>query len=402
MPCRCRVRVDKPTIQPLPMMRIGLITGEYPPMQGGIGAFTQELGRALVESGHSVYVLTDKRVPNCEAQGIHVQGAVRSWNRSSLSQIQQWAKNHQLDVVNIQYEAAAFRMSQLIHFLPRWLGGIPAVTTFHDLLVPYLFPKAGPLRFQAILTLARSSAGVITTNREDERRLIAAQGIQRLRTIPIGSNVAPDLPPDYDRRAWRGNLGIPTDAALVGYFGFMNASKGVDKLLIAVNTLVQDALDVHILLIGGRTGSSDPTNVRYADEIDSLIGRYNLTSRVHWTGFVDELQVSAYLTACDVIALPFQDGVSLRRGSFMAAIAHGCAIVTTTPQGDLPEVQNRVHALLVPPDDPQALALALRELIARPDLRATLAQNARRLAAEFTWDRIAARTAAFFAEIVSS
>jgi hypothetical protein len=28
-------------------MKIGLITGEYPPMQGGVGAFTQELARAM-------------------------------------------------------------------------------------------------------------------------------------------------------------------------------------------------------------------------------------------------------------------------------------------------------------------------------------------------------------------
>src|SRR5579859_310147 len=103
-------------------MRIGLITGEYPPMQGGVGAFTQELGRALVEGEHTVFVLTDRQVPGRAEydiqDSIQVEGAVRSWNRACLGEIRRWARTHQLDVVNIQYEAAAFRMSQLIHFLP--------------------------------------------------------------------------------------------------------------------------------------------------------------------------------------------------------------------------------------------------------------------------------------------
>jgi len=39
-------------------MRIVLITGEFPPMQGGMGDFTNELGKALAELGHEVHVIT--------------------------------------------------------------------------------------------------------------------------------------------------------------------------------------------------------------------------------------------------------------------------------------------------------------------------------------------------------
>src|SRR5258707_11666672 len=151
-------------------MRIGFVTGEYPPMQGGVGAFTQELARALVMQGHDVYVLTDRTVPSSEAPHLHITGSVTSWSRASLGLIRQWVRANRLDMVNVQYEAAAFKMSPLIHFLPRLLGDIPCVTTFHDLLVPYLFPKAGPLRFKALLTLARHSSAVIVTNSQDERR----------------------------------------------------------------------------------------------------------------------------------------------------------------------------------------------------------------------------------------
>ena len=39
-------------------MKIGLVTGEYPPQQGGVGDFTRELARALNVLGHEVQVIT--------------------------------------------------------------------------------------------------------------------------------------------------------------------------------------------------------------------------------------------------------------------------------------------------------------------------------------------------------
>ena len=39
-------------------MRVLLVTGEYPPMQGGVGDYTRELGIALVALGVEVHVLT--------------------------------------------------------------------------------------------------------------------------------------------------------------------------------------------------------------------------------------------------------------------------------------------------------------------------------------------------------
>jgi hypothetical protein len=41
-------------------MRIGLITGEYPPDEGGVGDFTQEIGKGLAALIHDVHVITSK------------------------------------------------------------------------------------------------------------------------------------------------------------------------------------------------------------------------------------------------------------------------------------------------------------------------------------------------------
>ncbi len=387
-------------------MRIGQITGEYPPMQGGVGAFTQELARALTALGHELFVFTDHRAQCLDAPALdepaHVTADARSWGWGTLSRIRRWAQAQALDIVNIQYQAAAFQMAAFIHILPMRLDNTRVVTTFHDLLVPYLFPKAGPLRYQAVLTLARSSDGVIVTNRGDEQRLCNEKSIARLRHIPIGSNIRPSLPPDYNRTVWRAALGFQPEDIVIGYFGFLNASKGVDTLLQALRIVRNNRLPAKLLMIGGRTGTSDPANIIYAREIEALVEDLNLIDHIRWTGFVDNTAVSGHLTACDMVALPFRDGVSFRRGSLMAALAHGCAIITTYPEVEMPELLEDVHARLIPPDSPTALAIAIEDLASNADLRAVMGRQARELSQQFTWETIATQTAAYYQEILEA
>ncbi len=384
-------------------MRIGQITGEYPPMQGGVGAFTQELSRALAAQGHEIFIFTDHRATPPQNNGsIHVTADAHSWRWSTLGRIRHWAAAHQLDVLNIQYQAAAYNMSAFVHILPMRLDGVAVATTFHDLLVPYLFPKAGPLRTQAVLTLARSSDGVIVTNPVDQERLASTNTAQHLRHIPIGSNIAPVTPHGYDRAVWRGAHGFQPSDIVVGYFGFLNASKGIDTLLQGLRIARDNGLSVKLLMIGGRTGTSDPTNIVFAREIDELIERLNLSDHIYWTGFVDDEQVSGHLMAVDMVALPYRDGVSFRRGSLMAALAHGCSIITTRPEFNTPELEGDRAARLIPPDSPTALAVAIEDLAGNPELCAQMSRSAQGLAAQFTWDSIATRTASFFEVLLAT
>jgi glycosyltransferase involved in cell wall biosynthesis len=385
-------------------MRIGQITGEYPPMQGGVGAFTQELSRSLVALGHDVFVFTDHRAAGPQHNGapIRVTADARTWRWGSLTRIRRWAQAQKLDIVNIQYQAAAYNMAAFIHILPVRLDNVRVVTTFHDLLAPYLFPKAGPLRYQAVLTLARSSDGVIVTNRGDQERLALEKSIASLRHIPIGSNIAPTPPPDYNRAVWRAALGYQPSDIIVGYFGFLNATKGIETLLRGVRMARDGGLPIQLLMIGGRTGSSDPTNVIYAREVDEMIEDLDLLEHITWTGFVDCTAVSGHLMATDMIALPYRDGVSFRRGSLMAVLAHGCAIITTHPQTPIPELINDKHVRLIPSDSPTALAIAIEDLADNPNQREQMGRYARELAAQYTWETIAARTAEFFQELVDT
>lgn len=102
-----------------------------------------------------------------------------------------------------------------------------------------------------------------------------------------------------------------------------------------------------------------------------------------------------------MLALPYVDGVSFRRGSFMAGLAHGCPIITSTPALPLPELHHGENVYLVPPEQPEALGEAIRTLAESPQLRARLSSCAQQLSEQFTWRRIAQRTADFFLEVLT-
>ncbi len=127
-----------------------------------------------------------------------------------------------------------------------------------------------------------------------------------------------------------------------------------------------------------------------------------LQDQVLWTGYVPNHEVSAAFKSSDVCALPFADGASFRRGSLMAALTHGVAIVSTYPQVPLPEIVDRENMLLVPQRDVDALVRAIRELVADPALRQRLEAGAEQLSRLFDWEGIADRTLELYRQVLAT
>ena len=392
-------------------MRIGLVTGEYPPDRGGVGDFTSRLSTALAARGHEVHVITAQS--HCTASGsvecerldpgtrpVTVNRVVNSWNWRCWGQIAGLARDLALDVLDLQYQAAAYGMHPAINLVPAPRSRPPVAVTFHDLKVPYLFPKVGPLRWWTVRTLARRADVVIVTNREDHLRLQDEIGPHELRLIPIGSNIPVSPPVGYDRHIERARWDIEPDDILLGYFGFLNQSKGGEELIRALHVLAEKGLPVHLLKVGGRVGSSDPTDLLYADRVEELIADLGLTERVHWTGYASPQEISAALLSTDICVLPYRDGVSFRRGSLLACMAHGRAVVTTRPAVSLPEARNGETMMLVAPGDPLALAQAVSQVASSSELRSRLECQARILAEEFSWERIARETLDVFGGLI--
>lgn len=369
-------------------------------MQGGVGAFTRELARAMVAAGHELFIHTKLPAKDGSEPGISVKATITRWGWRTRRDVREWVEVHQLDVVNVQFQTAAFNMHPAIHLLPRALKTVPVAVTFHDLRFPYLFPKAGPLRDGIVRLLAREADLAIATNRQDEARLREEWQIESVTRIPIGSNVTTTPPPAYTRKKWRAELGVGPDDLLIGYFGFLNASKGGLELVDALDKLVSGGIDTHLLMIGGKVGASDPTNAAYGQRVEERIAALGLGERVVWTGFADDAAVSGHFLATDVVALPYLDGASLRRGTLMAALAHGRAIVTTEPAVLTPELTEVPSVATIPtPPQPERLAETIVNLWRDAEGRVKLETAARETSGAFSWEAIARQTLAEYEKL---
>jgi len=353
---------------------IYFIAGEFPPMRGGMGDYTRELGIALAQQGWHVHVITHVQAGEASkdtrvATYLTVHPIIKRWNWTGIRALVRFLRHKQPAFVHIQYQTAAYHMHPAINTLPwllqRVLPQTKVLITYHDLLVPYLFPKAGSLRQWITFFPARHADLVIVTNTEDEITAHKA-GLRPVR-IPIGANVHPQSVTSEDVRRTRERWHIPPQRTVIGYFGFLNHSKGVTDLLSAVGRLVEEGENVHLLMMGEPLGASDPTNKAYMEEVTALIEAQHLEDRVHWTGFLDDKQLSVGFALTDMVVLPYRDGVSLRRGTLHAALANGAAIITTYPRVPIPELQEAVW--LSPPADPHALTYAIRHLLRTPHLR---------------------------------
>jgi glycosyltransferase involved in cell wall biosynthesis len=101
---------------------------------------------------------------------------------------------------------------------------------------------------------------------------------------------------------------------------------------------------------------------------DSLISEYpELAARVVATGALPAGELSMAISSCDVMAQPYPDGVTSRRGSMMAALEHARAIVTTQGLLTEPLWAQRGAVALVPVGDSADFASTVCELIADED-----------------------------------
>ncbi|HST04979.1 MAG TPA: glycosyltransferase [Chloroflexia bacterium] len=384
-----------------------LITGEFPPAPGGVGDYTCELAQALQASGMDSRVVTPATEHERRTTGGYKRRArVYRVARITLGAVLRALKGARARVAHIQYQTGAYGMKPTVNLLPlllRSLWGKPVVVTFHDLLVPYLFPKAGPVREAANRLLARPASAAIATNHEDAARL-RSWGVREVEVIPIGSNIPNNPPSDFDRDRWRAEHGIGPHTTLVAYFGFLNSTKGLDDLLRALSLLRDRTSDYRLMMVGGGLGSSDPTNRATARALDARADELEVSAELIWTGYLEPPEVSAALLSADMAVLPYADGASFRRGSLLAVLAHGLPVITTTPgtfnraqapqfepgkQEAWPALVDGDNAVLVRPGDVDGLVLAIARVAEDAELRGRLAEGAAQLAPFFSWTRIA-------------
>jgi glycosyltransferase involved in cell wall biosynthesis len=241
-------------------------------------------------------------------------------------------------------------------------AGVPVVSTVHGFIGG---SRRGRLNEWVQRRALRRAEAVIAVSRPLVARLLDS-GIEKGR-VHLIPNAWSGGAPSMTRAQAREVLGIPLDAFVVGWVGRLGREKGPDVLIDALASLGD--LPIEVSVIGeGREG---PALRRRTEGWNG--------PAVRWHGIVTE--ASRYFAALDLYVLSSRtEGTPI---SLLEAIAAGVPAVATAV-GGVPDVTGLDGALLVGPDDPAALAAAIREAVRdQAASRRRAGRASSRLATEF-------------------
>lgn len=203
--------------------------------------------------------------------------------------------------------------------------------------------------------LRRADAVVAVAGPVASRLRGAGVSGERLFTVPNAFQPYAGL---LSRDAARAELGIPSDAVRFGWVGRMSHEKGPDVCVDAAARLV--GTGVGISMIG-----EGPVRAALSERAGESI--------LTWHGMIHE--AGRYLRAFDAFILSSRtEGTPI---ALLEAMSAGVPVVATRV-GGVPDVVSPDEALLVPPDDPAALASALDTLLRDPAATRARASAARR------------------------
>jgi glycosyltransferase involved in cell wall biosynthesis len=247
--------------------------------------------------------------------------------------------------------------------LAKFLFGKPVVATIHGsgLSSDVLRLKRRFLGRTRLKVLCREIAAfcVISSVIDGE---LAAEGVpvEKRVSIPNGVDTARFIPlPAEEKAALRSRLGLPLDAPLALFVGRLSPEKRVGLLTGAWATVRAAIPQACLMIVGG--GPDEVALKQQAGEGVLFMG--------------SQPDVLPYLQAADLFVLPSAaEGLSL---ALLEALACGLPAIATAVGGNPEVIAQGENGWLVPPDDPAALAAAIRTLLADDKLRRSLGEHGR-------------------------
>jgi glycosyltransferase involved in cell wall biosynthesis len=171
-------------------------------------------------------------------------------------------------------------------------------------------------------------------------------------------------------------LKLPANARCAAIIGQLGLRKGTDIALRAAQQIAAEFREIHWLIVGERTSNKDESR-EFEATLWSLSAATHLAGRVHFLG--NRTDVPALLAECDLLVHAARQEPLGR--VLLEAAASGMAIVATDVGGTREIFPGKANAAeLVPSDDPDALADAVRGLFQDTARRKTLGAGARRRA----------------------
>lgn len=370
-------------------MRLALF-GPAPPLRGGIVAAQANLYRTLAARGHQMHWTGFQRqYPGFLFPGSSQEGPTAAWldcpsNRvfvpwSPLS----WGRSAQ-DLLSTQPDGVIARW-----WMPFFAVGFREVLRrvrrktrvlwLLDNVVPH---ESYPLGMWLTAQALRQGHGFVAQSEQVRRDLLSLlpdtpPDRVRLAPHPVYDYGDPDVPRPSRQEARRA-LGLPEDARVLLYFGFIKPYKGLMHFIDAVPRLRDHwgPERLRVLMVGDVYGDRTPYDQRIAASGAADVIDFRAE-------YVADQAVETWFMASDLVVLPY---VSATQSGIVQIAWNYDLPVVTTAVGGLPEVvTDGETGFLVPPADPEALARACIRFFDE-DRADAMAAAVRRAKVGYSWE----------------
>jgi D-inositol-3-phosphate glycosyltransferase len=206
-----------------------------------------------------------------------------------------------------------------------------------------------------------------------------------IEVIPFGTDVTPFS--SCTRLASRNRLNINLEAKVILYVGRFDRRKGIETLVRAVGcNQVRQHPDLKLIIVGGSTPGRK--NGKERERIEDIVNELGLAEITTFAGHIEHQDLPDYYAAADVCVVPSHyEPFGLVA---IEAMASGTPVIASNVGGLKFTVINELTGLLVPPQDKQAFAQAINQVLSYPAWSRQLEKEARkRVESKFSWDGVA-------------
>ncbi len=352
-----------------------IITGEYPPQPGGVSDYTRQLACALADAGDDVHVWTPEQAGTPTDPGVCIHPLDGGYGPSALVDLDAGMRKLGPNTrLLVQYVPHMYGCKAMNVPFCAWLASRrrPAPwVMFHEVAFPV--EKGQQLRHNLLGRVHRLMARLAA--RSAERIFVAVprweKQLQALTTLhgavtwlPIPSNLPTRVAPAEVNEA-RWSLLADSGEVLLGHFGTYGGAT-TPMLEAALPNLLSRPDRVAVMLGRGSAGFVTALRQRHPRLADRCLARPDLPAH----------DVARFLAACNLLLQPYIDGVSSRRGSTMAGLALGKAIVTNDGPATEPLWRDHRLVALAPSADGIGLVETVEQLLLDPNECAALGERA--------------------------
>lgn len=217
---------------------------------------------------------------------------------------------------------------------------------------------------------------------------LGVDGSKRVTAIDLGTDPR-QFRPENNHGRLRARLGWQ-DACIALTVARLVPHKGQDVALRACAAVVRQHPNLRYMIVGD--GNNESALRRLAQDL-------GIADRVAFVGSLADREVAeAYATSDVYLGLSRQEGVDIEGFgiSFIEASASGLPVIAGDSGGVRSAVRDGETGILVAPNDVDAVAAALRRVLADTERRRAMGRAGRRaVETHFNWDRVARETAAF-------